>query len=141
MSSIKIIDHSNDSDDMDAITCEHRMYDGMIKGVCSLYLDMIEKKDHLYNDEFVSKITKDVDSIIENQLLDGVIAKAWNMPAVRLVPATVTACLLHFNHIHIDENGLSGDFELLDKTICTISDEVERIFRADIEEEEHALRS
>ena len=142
MSNIKIIDQSNEHEDMSLIELERSTHDRMICGLCKLYLDMIEKKSHLYEEELVLKLMNDADIIIEHQLLHGVINDALNEPAIRLVSATVAACLLHFNRIHISDSGfLNEDLQLLKDTTHVIAEEMRRIFKKDIEDGVNALRS
>ena len=142
MSNIKIIDQSNKHDYSDPIEMERSTHDSMICGLCKLYLDMIEKKSHLYEEELVLKLMDDVDSIIEHQLLHGVINDVLNEPAIRLIPATVAACLLHFNRIHISDSGFSNeDLQLLKYTTHIIAVETCRKFKKDIEDDSNALRS
>ena len=142
MSNIKIIDQSNEDNNQDSIEVEHSVHDGMMCGLCELYLEMIEKKSHLYEEELVLKLMNDADIIIEHQLLHGVINDVLNEPANRLIPATVAACLLHFNRIHISDGGLSGeDLQLLKDTTHIIAEEMCRIFKKDIEDEANVLRS
>ena len=142
MSNIKIIDQSNEDNNQDSIEMERSTHDRMICGLCELYLEMIEKKSHLYEEELVLKLMNDVDIIIEHQLLHGVIDDVLNEPSIRLIPATVAACLLHFNRIHISDGGLSGgDLQLLRDTTHIIAEEMCRIFKKYIEDEEYALRS
>lgn len=141
MSNIRIIDRSNDDDTVDVLEFERKTHNATICETCKAYLNMVEKKESLFNEEFAFKIMDDVDAIIEHNLLHGVIDDTLNKPLVRDISATVAACLLHFNHICISNSGLSGDLQLLRDTIPLIIDELMRILKKSLDDEEHLRRS